>query len=356
MNFLIHGASNLGSTNLGDFLYADQMYNLLAMGGRNRVSYYQASPFFESFTENYTREKISLKDADWLIYFPGGYFSQPKNSNVKDSVIRFFRYMIFGLRGLLFKKPIAVIGIGCGNFESIIIKKIVGLLVNYSKIVTCRNNVSYKTIKSLIKSGGVKNYGDMLLSYPVRDKMRYTNRIDDVLRRTNGRKIVLVHYNHSHEAMEKFAYALKEIYRCIKDFEKYYVVVTEDSVEAFADTLFLEFKNFFGIDCLHFKYSDPFESLCLILKSDIILTCKLHLGVIGCMAEKRVLCFAIDYDKTKCFYDEIGFSDHCYDINNMRVKDIINVVKKISSENVVISGRLYLESTKHRKLLISTLK
>lgn len=325
MRFLLHGATNWSSTNFGDFLYAYEIYRYLKQNSDNQVGFYQPSDYFIKYlnSNGVKPDCVSFKNADYLIYIPGGYFGEGHNARRSDTIIQFIRFMPFGLKAVIGKKKLVAIGVGAGPIDRWFMKWAVKSICKNSIAVTTRDKESQEALKS-IGIDNVPEYSDMMLAYDLKNVFENTEQIRRVIKYADGCKILMVHYNHSREALEKFAVAVNDF---VEEHEEYKVVVTADSVLPYEDEYFQIFKDLCKCEAFHFIYDNPFEMLKLIDLSGVILTCKLHVGVVGGMFNKSVICVAEHPEKTQRFYDLINNPQNCvslYETTEEHIKILLN--------------------------------
>ncbi len=325
MRFLLHGATNWNSTNFGDFLYAHEIYRYLKQNSDNQVGFYDPSDYFVKYlnTDEMSIDNVSFKDADYVIYIPGGYFGEGHNARFRDTLVQFIRFMPFGIKAVLSKKEMLAVGVGAGPIDRWFMKSAIRVICQSSVAVTTRDIESQTALKN-IGIDNVPEYSDMMLAYDLKHIAENTEQIDNILKGTEGYKILIVHYNHSKEALEKFAVAVNDF---VEDHKEYKVIVTADSVLTYEDEYFQMFKDLCKCEVFHFIYDNPFEMIKLIDLSDVILTCKLHVGVVGCMFNKSVICIAEHPEKTQRFYDLINCPQNCvslYECTSEQINDMLS--------------------------------
>lgn len=319
MQYLLHGATNWKSSNFGDFLYAYEIYSYLKQNDKNKVNFYEPSDYFQKYlNEGNTLDAVTFDEADFMVYIPGGYFGEGHNARFRDTAIQYIRFMPFGLKAVRAKKKLLTIGVGAGPIDRWFMKSAVKKICNNSIAVTTRDKESQIALQA-IGVNNVPEYSDMMLAYDLKSIAKETEQIQQIKSFVGDAKLLLVHYNHSLEALEKFAAVIKSF---VKEHKKYKVVVTADSILPYEDDYFEKFHALCECEVFHFIYDDPFETLKLIEVSDVILTCKLHIGVVGCMFGKAVVCAAEHPEKTIRFYDLIESPQNCMSLYDSSAGEI----------------------------------
>ena len=327
MKILLHGATNRGSTNYGDFIYGQKIYEYLTQKN-HQVSFYQPSDYFCKYIKGYRKKEFGIKEADLVLYIPGGYFGESHHPTLKNNIIHFLRFMIVGLKGADKKIPIAVVGIGAGPINSPWFTFPIKRICRNTEFITTRDNTSTLALKEL----GIENVistSDMILSMDISCDAIMTPQIEKILEKANSKKIAFVHYNHSSEAMDKFAEAINHFSKKHPD---YFYVVGADSILPQENELYEEFKKICTANCVHYIYDSPFELTSLIEKSNIVLTCKLHVGVIATMMKKSVVCIAEHPEKTFRYYEQIKAKERfasLYDTSSLKIAEMMELYHSI---------------------------
>lgn len=349
MNYILHGATNWGSSNFGDFIYGNEIYSYLKNGDeKNIISFYQPSGYFKKYISGYNdSKKTSIKDADCLVYIPGGYFGEGHGARLVDVLIQSLRFMPFGLLGVLKRKKIMILGVGAGPIKHIVMRWPIKKICSKSQLVTVRDEASKVALERLgIEK--IRDYGDMILAYDLENKAMETTQTRTIRENASGKKILLVHYNHSVEALEIFAKALNAFLKSNND---YYVVVAADSVLPYEQEYYERFKSSVDIETNHYLYEDPYEMLQLLKMSDAVLTCKLHVGVVALMFCKSVICAAEHPEKTKRFYAQIGQSERCVSLYDTTSGQVAELLEQYSCIPGRIPEKVSLNAKKHWKAL-----
>lgn len=325
-NILLHGATNCKSSNYGDFVYADMIYQYLQNAGMN-AQFYQPSSFFCQYLKNYrTIFKIGKKDVTALVYIPGGYFGEGHAANWKENTIHFLRFMPIGIWAAFHQIPIAILGIGAGPLQWFPLKKSVQYICNHAKLITVRDEFSYLTLKKLCPANSnIIRSADLIVT----NKNLKINKSN-----CRNNKVLLVHYNHSQEALGKFAEAVGMFFLKYPD---YHIVVTSDQILSGDELLFEKFKRLSGVRCTFHRYNDPYEMSNLIGQADLIITSKLHVGVVGALMGKSVISVPCHPEKTMRFYKEINEADRCIPLFDATSNKIFELMQEKRLQQICIS-------------------
>lgn len=347
MKIVLHGASDFGSSNFGDFLYAEEIFcHIVECYKGCCVRLHKPSDFFRKYIMGYRDENFSLKEADLAIYIPGGYFGEGHNARIRDNIFQFIRFMPFGLAASVLRKRMIVVGVGAGPLDSSLMKLSVKRIVNSSMFVSVRDDESASVLEHLGCDRPIEA-GDMILAMDLASKCEETEQIRRVREYAGQKKILFVHFNHSDLAAHLFAASVDE-WR--QNHPEYCIIVGADQILANEDELFGCFARQCP-DCFHFVYGNPYELLSLLRMSDTILTCKLHVGVVGSMFGKSVLCFAEHPEKSVRFYRQIGEEGRFYDLYNADNEKVTLALDKFHERTINIPYKAIEKAREHWRII-----
>lgn len=343
----MHGASDCGSSNFGDFLYAEEIFSRITE--RNKgccVRLYKPSSFFKKYIVGYQDEDFSLKEADLAVYIPGGYFGEGHNARIRDNIFQFIRFMPFGLAASAYKKRMIVVGVGAGPLDSSLMKFSIKRIVNSSMFVSVRDAESASALEHL-GCGSPVEAGDMILAMDFASKCEETEQIRRAQDYAGQKKILFVHFNHSDFAAHLFAASVDE-WR--QNHPEYCIVVGADQVLANEGELFDSFARRCP-DCFHFIYSNPYELLSLLRMADTVLTCKLHVGVVSSMFGKSVLCFAEHPEKTARFYRQISEEERFFDLYDADSDNVILSLEQFHGQSINVPRTVIEKAQEHWRII-----
>ena len=314
IQIIIHGAINL--TNFGDILFSTIFYNYC-----KRIpdceAYFAEFPLYGvgGFVrqENHYTKHLSIrkiKNCDLLVYMSGGYFGDNKNS-LKLTIRRYLRYVLLGEYMKYHQKKIVICGIGGGPIFSSKLRDKICSLFNYANLITTRDE---ETAEYFIKSGvthQIKVTADTALIItpdilPALDNSVAEN-IDELF---SEKKIIFVHL--IPDAKEDSLYA-KSIIPAINEFtvehSEFGVIVGTDGIIDYSDL-----QSFKAIKCstvYNYQYTSAWQLCSLLNRCDLIITAKLHVGIVGSSLGKSCISFPIHAYKTKRFYEQINEDGRC---------------------------------------------
>ncbi len=339
---LICGATH--GTNFGDFLFAKLFEETIKKENKDVKLYFtHASDFFEN--------KLKLRVATWkelfkmdaLIYMSGGFFGQSPNESLKESMIGFKIYYISGIITALRHKPIAIIGTGAGPLDRWFLRRAVVYILNRASVIAVRDIESY----------------DYLVKYGVKKDMLVTSDTAQVIRKKtyegncnndNLNKIkVLVHFSGiGREAYkDKIVAALQETLFLDDKFE---YILAADQV-GFSNRID-EIVDLFPKDrTTVYKYDEPESLLKVISLSNVIITAKLHVGIMGCTFGKSVLSFPRHAEKIIRYYRDIGYPERCLPIEDLNKEKAKEMIIKYANKNIIIGEDVLVKANKNLEIL-----
>lgn len=358
MKVLLHGATN--KTNFGDYLFADIFYNFLK--DKYDVSFYECPIFgigkFYKKNLKYTKKGnfISQFNNDALVYISGGYFGEKSNRFVK-SFIRFVRYFLVGLIFCLKNKPIFIVGVGGGPLKNTLLKRLVVKIMNKAKLIIVRddytkkffecNSVTNKIITTTDTALVIKNY-----KLPKISNKEFLN----FIAKNKNKKIVLVHlygnYDIDFLIKERIITAINSFSRlneCAFIFAGDYVFNKKYDVSNIFDSLESDNKIFY-------QYSNPWEFCSVINTCDMVITTKLHVGIIASTLSKSVLSFPMHFDKTKRFYEQISEKERCVELSKVSTSKVLSLLNSYFEKDIHISDELFLRANKNLDFLLEELE
>jgi len=357
MKIILHGATS--GSNFGDFLFADLFYNKL-----NNVNYNGENIFFEfsrfgirSYFKkelNYTNKQKfkDLRKADLLVLFSGGYFGEREGS-LKENILRFVRYVPISFWFILRKKPIVISGVGGGPLTSKLLRKSMAFIMKKSLIVTVRDEQT----KAYFKEYGVKR--NIIVTSDTAQTITKSiippldHSVENDIENTfsNKKKIFLHLYgkeNIDNKIIRKVIAPLNDFLSNNKD---YGVVIGFDwkkNIEPIRNQL----KGLISCDTTYFyKYEDPWQFCSLLNNMNVIITPKLHVGIIGATFSKSVISLPMHREKTIRYYQQIGESERCISLNDSTYNDVRETLNKFHNKNINLSKEILSMSEYNLKIL-----
>lgn len=255
----------------------------------------------------------SVFRANALIYGGGGYFGEP-TVNPKAWGYRLIKNHIpVGAATRIRRRPYGIIGVGAGPLSNVIARECVVWLCNGARIVAVRDEESREyLIEYGVDGRKIAVTADAALtikqdSVPEAER----ERAREVLAPLKGRYLVGVHLSEPPELEDKTRLLKKEIVSFAGQNPDVGFVLISDS-EGSRDQLSAasELAGYLSDRAVIVKYEKPWQLVAVLSRLDMVVTTKLHVGIVASALEKVVLSFP-KHMKTPRFYKQIGGSDRC---------------------------------------------
>lgn len=350
MKILLNGAT--GGDNFGDYLLAKIFQDYLSEKiGLENVYWHKSSfAYSDFFSRNLNNPKrCRLRDINGLIYISGGYFCGSR-TRIIDYIRRYFRFLHIGIKCILLRIPYAIIGVDVKTSRSKVIQLIQKTVIKHSKIIVVRNNESFKYLKSWGIDHAICT-ADVVFAL---DEKLFKN-IDVKINIPPQNKILLFHVT-SASIVEKIVPIINAF---IEKHKEYIVLITNDAgANKERQEKLLEYASNRIKSKLIIKnyYDDPL-SLCKVIDNvDLIVTTKLHLGVVGAKLGKSVVSFSGHTEKIRRLYEEIGEPERTYPLEKLDFDTGIKMLEQFYDKPIKISDEVIAKSKKTLSFIDEFLK
>lgn len=349
MKILINGAT--AGTNFGDYLFAEMYQNYIACKiGKENVFWYDSRFSYSNFFKNNLKNenKFDLKNIDAFLYMPGGYFCG-QNSKLKNYLMVYLMYFRIGLKCLRKKIPYAILGMEISHSKNKIIERIQKKLLVNAKVVSVRNIESYEVAKSY----GVKNLfcgADNVFSL---DKSMFENITIPSELIDNKCKKIFFHINlkpdSNVEIQEKILPALNSF---LENHPEYSVVVSGDQYyPSFKEELNSIANQVKSKNVIKYYYDNPI-GLCKVIDCcDLIVTTKLHVGIVGARLSKSVISFSGHTEKIERLYKQLGEEGRTTPLNTLTIDKALLMLNKFHDTPIVVDNKIMDLANMHFSLL-----
>ncbi|MBD2866177.1 polysaccharide pyruvyl transferase family protein [Paenibacillus oceani] len=312
-NIMLHGATT--GANFGDVLFADLFFERIKELNEDGNNYFYESRYAmsdqikEYLNYNYHYSFNSLWKADALVYFSGGYFGE-RVSTPKEDILRFLKYMVVGMFFVIRNKPIAILGLGAGPLSNRYLRWFCKKIFNHATIITVRDTQS----KSYLEKYGVKK--EIIVTS---DSAQIVSREFVSMVKDNNIRIeppiaspknIFLHINpvenSNSSIIEKIVEPLNSF---LSENPEYGVVI---GCDAHGDSTNAELekvhKKVKAGNVSKYFYNNPRDLCALLTEMDVIVTSKLHVGILGATFSKSVISISGHSEKIYRYYEQIGES------------------------------------------------
>lgn len=333
MKILLNGAT--AGTNFGDFLFAKMFQQKVSeLVGENNVYWYSSRYALSDFYAHHLKysRKYRLGDINGLIYISGGYFHGDDHT-LKDYIIRYLRYFHIGIRCILRKIPMAICAVEVGSTNSRFIYLVEKLILKKSKIIIVRNDESYNYAISM----GAKNVICTADSVFALSKSMFDDYSVPSLIKSDRSKLLFLHVNRSVDENKQI---LEKIVPIVNEFclnhPEYNVVVGMDQYTSNQKDIFDYLANFITAPTIFNEYNDPFQLCKTIDMCDLIVTHKLHVGIVGAHLGKSIISFSGHTSKIERLYKQLNIPSRTVPLKNLSKELGVQMLERYHDEPVEV--------------------
>lgn len=274
-------------------------------------------------------------DVDGLIFAGGGYFGEPARDVEAWTLRNFDRYLKIGLRAVDKRLPTAIIGVGVGPISNGRFREAVVKIFNHSACATVRDVESMEYLLEYgVDQDRIRVTADSALTLAsLREDPQFVQDVEKRkgrLLRRQGQGLLGVHVQG-----EPLAVTSAELYKALNEWQRanpnWRALKMRDRelplirwllrrcLDAYTD--FRKGQKEPPV-IRHSSFDDLIK---MIAAFDVIITNKLHVGIVGCALGVKVLSFPA-HPKTSRFYRQVGLGDAC--------------VEELSTENFQLGSLL----------------
>ncbi len=334
MKLLVVGATYMD--NFGDLLFARLILEKLS--GKADSRFYLTSEECRKFVGAENLSDFAPKEADALLYMPGGYLGDRSDTSLRTTYLWFKRYFPIGLYFARKKKPILILAVDAGPCKYWFMRKVIAKICKSAALVVVRNEESQQFLVDKIKISSdsivvTSDYAQTLRSYPIPE---YSG-IEQW--KARGRKLILLHINECMPARNVIIPALERFCAAHKD--AYEIIVASDQHYSNDGETFEAAKRVLG-DCVHYyRYDDPFE-LCSVIKGcDCVVTYKLHVGIVASAYSKSVIPIPEHYKKVRKYYNQIGHGNRVLPLKDATADLVFERLEEYVNKPIVLAEDIY---------------
>lgn len=333
MKILVVGATYMD--NFGDMLFAKLIMEKL--NGKSENRFYLMSDFCRDFVGSENLSEFNIKDADALLYMPGGYLGDRSDTSLYTTYLWFKRYFPIGLYYLTKRKPLMILAVDAGPCKYFFMRKIIKQICKGAVRVVVRNEDSkdFLVNKIGISSEAVvvtSDYAQTLINYPLPPEPELECRKPD-------KKRIMLHINECEDARKKIIPALEKFY--VAHPGEYTIVVASDQHYKSEGKTYEEVKKFAGDDSVFYRYGDPME-LCAVIKScECVITYKLHVGIVAATYSRSVIPVPQHYKKVIKYYRQIGYGERVIPLKDATVEKVFDSLELYADKPIVLSDEIY---------------
>jgi len=301
--------------NFGDTLFVTEYINWL-----KEIFDYDKDNVHLPFAGKRVRDLVKISDrkgissiyeSDIIVFIGGGYLGEPSKKINKWSIRLIIRHLSVGLVALALKKPYIFIGVGAGPLSNGIARRLTTFLCNRSNKVVVRDQESRDYLVSYgVDMEKIDVTADSVLCLKPEDVNTETKNellemyeIGDKECQYIGVHLPAVNKNE----IKKLRTIINDLKYFCERFKKYKIVVFNDFYkENYIYLAYLEIKEVFEQSTvIYVEYKNPNQLIALIDELDIVITTKLHCGIVANCLGKYTLSIST-HNKTLRLYKQLG--------------------------------------------------
>lgn len=293
---------------------------------------------------------INLLQSDCLVYCGGGYFGEPPNNKGRWSVRNFYRHAVIGILAVVFRIPVAIIGVEIGPLSKRWFRRVVLKIVRKSKIVIVRNQESEVFLRKYgINNAKVTADAVLTLNQQVKEEPQFP--------RGNYIVLHLPGYKQSKKALDFFVSSLCDSIHLVGEAPLF--IFLEDSPGQYGDY----YESLFsliaqkGFKYTVVRYTGIRGVLNTIKGSMAVFTTKLHVGITAAAYNRKV--FSIyAHPKTLRFHSQIGNQAYCISLSQLNefIEIKPRITRFLESQTPVLPDSVLSSAMKNRIELESFLQ
>lgn len=304
-----------------------------------------------------------LLRSDKIVFIGGGYLGERPNKKLIWNIRLLTRHISIGLLAVIKKKPFTFIGVGAGPLTNPISRKLTVFICNKSEKVIVRDEESKKYLLDYgVKEGKIKETADSILLLQESDvdtywNEKYKKELTD--NQSSKTTYIGVHLQASSNNIEKLKAIISDIEKYCNGLKNYRIVVFNDTYKekpnSTALNLFLE--RFAEEKIINIDYINPDQLIALINNLDIVITTKLHCGIVANCLGKYTLSISV-HNKTTRLYKQLGIEKRQILINDYKNCDLIEMLSdygKVETKNNV-PGKLRQLAEENKQELIKFIR
>jgi polysaccharide pyruvyl transferase WcaK-like protein len=341
---MLHGAYN--GSNFGDFILAWVIQKKIYEAGAETVLN-NASPYFLKLMGK--NDSLPLK-ADYKIVdaavFGGGGYLATRRIGLRGIRLLLMTHLVPMIKMINQRKPFIICGTGVGPIHDPILRRIAVKTLEKASAIYVRNEESKKYLNNYGLNKYVEVTSDLALTFSVNDiPIEYINSAKKALERFEGKRVVFIHINLLNAFSKKknklevgCDYLVKDIETFAMKHPEVAFVIGSDYESTKVDRMNEYIYNLLGKEkCVLLNEYNVWRLAGYLSVVDVILTTKLHVGIVGTSLGKTVISFSGD-QKIHRFYKQIGKPERSIELKTVKDGDCLKQIEKyIDAEPVDIS-------------------
>lgn len=354
---LIHGSIN--TANFGDVLFAEMFFNYIKDNNLGEPHFLATSRIGIS---DYVRKYISyydvfklkdIKKASLIVFMSGGYLGD-SNKSIRGSLTRWGKYPFVYLIARFHRVPVVVCGVGGGPLYHWFNRMFFCSLLKYAKFVTVRDEQTKEYFETLGVKNKINSTTDSAILLTDKTFQCLDSKVKEELHNAIGdKKKLYIHVPHTQHIIDGYKKELiPAINQFIAEHPEFGVVFITDEQHGIPINLIESVDTKYKY-VYHYTYPDQ---LCAFLSlADVVVTAKLHVGIISASFGLSVISFPLHQHKTWRFYAQINETDRSVPFSEMTQETVLHQLNKYYNMPITISSELRTKAAQNLSIIQNAL-
>lgn len=361
MKLLLSGAS--AGTNFGDFLFAKMFQEFVGniIGHENvywyNKGYHSFSPFFSRHL-NYNRE-FDLSEIDGLVYISGGYFCGDDHT-FKDYLIRFLNYFSIGIRCIVKRIPYCIIGVEAAKSKNVLIDRVQRIIIKHAKVAVVRNQQSLNYIETILGKNSGRAFCTADSVFSMKTDFFDDYDIPQEIESRECPKLLLHCRPNLSQSRMHFEKIVPIVNMFLDRHPDYKVVLSPDQYNEGFNKVADKTKELLHTDnVIVYQYDEPIALCKVINNCDVIITDKLHVGIVGAHLSKSVISFSGHTEKISRLYKQLGIEERTLPLSDLSIEQGYDLLENYHNKKIVVPEAIKKaagSNLKHLATFISSLQ
>lgn len=332
-NISLHGSYY--PNNFGDVLIlAIQAKWIKEITGREVVLPYATNVYREAINSVSIKGVSGIKASSQLVYGAGGYLGEPPEKKWKWGFNFFRKHVLPAEAAIKNNIEYSIIGPGVGPISNIFTRREIVRICNKAKRLAVRDVESKEyLVKYGVPEEKINVTVDVALSLSHDDlPNKSVTKIERLLSSIKG----LIYGLHVGVDMDSTVFGeqaktlLEETILFINENIEITPVLIIDNNNSTQIKATEYLQKHINRECIIYKYEDIWDTVALLEKLDIVLTNKLHVGIVS--YAMGTTCIAVPYhSKTQRFYKQIKRENLCKQLKNLEKGEVYNLLNKTTN-------------------------
>lgn len=266
------------------------------------------------------RGLAGLAGARLFVYGGGGYFGEPPSNVARWSLRLALRHLSPGLLAAMGGADVIVCGVGVGPLNHPLPRRMLTKLLARAVLIAVRDEPSRTTLVGLgVDSKLVIVTADAAMTLRVPDlPASSVSQARTFLRGVTGHPTLAVHMSQASAASG----LADDVVRFARERPSLRVIAVTDQAHAAGQlSAQTELAARLPDQALTYVYRGPWELSALLAEMDMVITTKLHVGVVSVALGTAVRSYPV-HTKTPRFYDQIDAANACRPLRTLRPGDV----------------------------------